>query len=213
MEPIWSERHSAGDFLAIAQQVRWARHGFLRSQFMKAALAAFPPDRRLSATVAANLLLPFVDPNYRQSSVRLIVRGKTVHIPKRIHFIGLCDAKLGEEPAPLQVVQCLRTRSTDGYERQASLRDILLLNEPWSIPFVVLLAGEYVVEIIEDILVALPALSPEAYIEFVRENRDAMRLLRSRATSYWDCYYRASYPNRSAYPGLAFLHQLEIWAS
>lgn len=186
---------------------------FSSPNFLKAALAAFPPDRRLSATGAANLLLPFVDPNYRQSSVRLIVRGKTVHIPKRIRFIGLCEAKLEEERAPLQVVQCLRTRSTDGYERQAFLRHILFLNEPWSIPFVVLLAGEYVVEIIEDILVSLPALSPEAYIEFVRENRDTMRLLRSRATSYWDCYYRTSYRNRSPYPGLAFLHQLEIWAS
>jgi len=87
------------------------------------------------------------------------------------------------------------------------------LNEPWSIPFVVLLAGEYVVEIIDDMLVSLPALNPQVYIEFVRENRDTMRLLRSRATSYWDCYYRASYPNRSSYPGLAFLHQLEMWAS
>jgi hypothetical protein len=186
---------------------------FSAPNFLKAAVAAFPPDRGLSAAGAANLLLPFVDPNYRQSSIRVIVHGKTVHIPKRIHFIGLCEAKLEEEHAPLQVVQCLRTRSTDGHERQASLRNILPLNEPWSIPFVVLLAGEYVVEIIGDILVSLPALNPQAYIEFVRENRDTMRILRSRATSYWDCYYRVSYPNRSAYPGLAFLHQLEIWAS
>ena len=120
---------------------------FSAPNFLKAAVAAFPPDRRLSADGAANLLLPFVDPNYRQSTVRVIVRGKTVHIPKRIHFIGLCDAKLEEERAPLQVVQCLRTRSTDGFERQAALRHILPLNEPWAIPFVVLLAGEYVVEI------------------------------------------------------------------
>lgn len=109
-------------------------------------------------------------------------------------------------------MQCLRTRSTDGYERQAALRHILPLNEPWSIPFVVLLAGEYVVEIIYDILSSMPMLNSEAYIEFVRENRGMMRLLRSKANSYWDCYYR-TYPNRSAYPGLAFLHQLENWAS
>jgi hypothetical protein len=59
-------------------------------------------DRRLSATGAANLLLPFVDPHYRQSSVRLIVHGKTVHIPKRIHFIGQCEAKSEDERGPLQ---------------------------------------------------------------------------------------------------------------
>lgn len=181
--------------------------------FLNAAVAAFPPDRRVSATGAAKLLLPFVDANYRQSCVDVLVRGKAVRIPKRVHFVGLSEAKLGNEHALLPAVQCLRTRSTDGYERQAAVRHILPLNEPWSIPFVVLLAGEYVVEIIDEIVASLSALNREAYIEFVRENRGAMRLLRSKATSYWDCYYRTSYPNRSAYPGLAFLHQLEIWAS
>ena len=186
---------------------------FSAPNFLKAAVAAFPPDRLVPATGAARLLLPFVDTNYRQQSVKVIVRGKTIHIPKRVHFIGLSEAKLGEKLALLPTVQCLRTRSTDGYERQAALRHILPLNEPWSIPFVVLLAGEYVVEIIDDILASMPMLNSEAYIEFVRENRGMMRLLRSKATSYWDCYYRTSHPNRSAYPGLAFLHQLEIWAS
>lgn len=186
---------------------------FSAPNFLKAAVAAFPPDRGVSATGAARLLLPFVDPNYRQQPLKVIVRGKTVYIPKRIHVIGLCEAKLEEEHALLPAAQCLRTRSTDGYERQAALRHMLPLNEPWSIPFVVLLAGEYVVEIIDDILASMPMLNPEAYTEFVRENRDMMRLLRSKATSYWDCYYRTSHPSRSAYPRLAFLHQLEIWAS
>lgn len=181
--------------------------------FLKAAAAAFPPDRQVWAAGAASLLLPFVDPNYRQWSVNVIVRGRTVHIPKRVHFIGLCEEKSETQPKLWPTVQCLRTRSTDGYERQASLRCILTLNEPWSIPFVVVLAGEYVVEIIDDIVASLSVLNREAYIEFVRENRGLMRLLRSRATSYWDCYYRTSHPDRSIYPGLAFLHQLEIWAS
>jgi hypothetical protein len=186
---------------------------FSAPNFLKAGVAAFPPDRRVSAAGAARLLLPFVDPTYRQQSVKVIVRGKTIHIPKRVHFIGLSEAQLGEDVALLPTVQCLRTRSTDGYERQAALRHILPLNEPWSIPFVVLLASEYVVEIIDDILASMPMLNSEAYIEFVLENRGMMRLLRSKATSYWDCYYRISHPDRSAYPGIAFLHQLEIWAS
>ena len=93
------------------------------------------------------------------------------------------------------------------------MRSILTLNEAWSIPFVVMLAGEYVVEIIDDIVASLPLLDREAYIDFVRENRSLMRRLRSRAASYWNCYYRMSNPERSSYPGLALLHQLEDWAS
>jgi hypothetical protein len=181
--------------------------------FLKAAVAAFPPDRQGLAIGAGRILSPFVDRSYRRPSVQVTVRGETVHLPKRIHFIGLGEANLEPPPTFWPAVQCLRTRSTDGYERQASLRRVLPLNEPWSIPFVVLLAGEYVVEIIDDIVGSLSLLNRETYISFVRENRDLMRLLRSKATSYWDCYYRRSNADRSSYPGLAFLHQLEIWAS
>jgi hypothetical protein len=78
---------------------------------------------------------------------------------------------------------------------------------------VVLLAGEYVIEIIDDIVTSFPMLDQAAYVNFLRENRALMRHLRSKATSYWDCYYRTSYPDRGSYPGLAFLHQLELWAS
>jgi hypothetical protein len=185
---------------------------FSAQDFLQAAAAAFPPDRRVAATAAAELLWPFVDLGYRQPSIGVIVRGKTVHIPKRIHFVGLREARPKEQDAQPAEVQCLRTRSTDGHERQAALRQILPLNEPWSIPFVALLAGEYVIEIIDDIVASLPMLNPAAYGEFARDNRSMMRLLRSRATSYWDCYYRASHPDRRTYLGIAFLHQLEIWA-
>src|SRR5215469_4027840 len=100
--------------------------------FLKAIVAAFPPDRQVLAAGAARILLPSVDPNYRQSFVGVIVRGKTVHIPKRIHFAGLPESNLKTQPTFWPAVQCLRTRSTDGYERQASLRSVLPLNEPWS---------------------------------------------------------------------------------
>jgi hypothetical protein len=181
--------------------------------FVKAAVAAFPPDNQALATGAARFLSRFVDDSYRLSSTRLIVCGKTVKIPKRIYFLGLREENLRTQPTFLPAIHCLCTRSTDGYERQAALRYIPSLNEPWSIPFVVLLSGEYVVEIIDDMIGSLSVFNREAYINFVRENRGPMRLLRSKATSYWNCYYRTSHPNRNNYPGLAFLRQLEVWAS
>jgi hypothetical protein len=180
--------------------------------FLKAAMAAFPPANQALAAGAAKALSPFVDDSYRQSSVRVVVLGATVQIPKRIHFLGLREEDL-KQGTFWPAIRCLCTRSTDGYERQASLRSILSLNEPWSIPFVVLLAGEYVVEITDDMVGSFSVFDREAYINFVRENRGLMRLLRSKATSYWNCYYRASHPDRSSYPGFAFLHQLEVWAS
>ena len=183
------------------------------SNFLKAAIEAFPPANRVLATEATSALLSLVDHNYLQSSMRVIVLGKTVQIPKRIHFIGPADEGLKAQSTFWPVVQCLYTRSTDGYWRQASLRRIVDINEPWSIPFVVLLAGEYVIEIIDDMMASIAVLDRAAYVNFVRENRGLMGLLRSKATSYWDCYYRVAYPNRRSYPGLAFLQQLELWAT
>jgi len=68
------------------------------------------------------------------------------------------------------------------------------------------------VEIVQDIQSSLPLLDRDIYANFVRENRPAMQLLRSRAASYWDCYHRRAYPDKRAYPGMAVLNQLEQWA-
>jgi hypothetical protein len=154
-----------------------------------------------------------VDEAYRLSSLEVFVLGAPVRIPKRIHFVGLDEAARTTSEATRLTTQCLCTRSTDGYIRQASPRRILVSNEPWVVPCVVLLAGEYVVEIVEDIAASAPALDRAAYTNFIRENRGLMRLLRSRATSYWNCCYRQDYGDRSAYPGLALLHELERWAA
>ncbi|TIN76071.1 MAG: hypothetical protein E5Y29_16680 [Mesorhizobium sp.] len=109
--------------------------------------------------------------------------------------------------------QCLLTRSTDGYLRQKSAKIILPLNEPWTIPFIVLLLGEYVVEILDDIHLAMPYFDQTAYASFVRQNRQVMRAIRAKATSYWNAYYRQSYPGRKSYPAIAVLNQLDTWAT
>ncbi len=185
----------------------------MRAPFLKAAVAAFPPSSRTMAEDAARTLVPFVDDRYRSSSVRAYVHGRSVQIPTRIHFLELDEGKLRIQSSSWAAIQCLCTRGTDGYMRQASLRRVLGFNESWAIPFVVLLAGEYVVEIIDDIVASLSTLDRDAYANFARENRPMMRRLRSKASSYWNVYYRRSHPDRSTYPGLAFLHQLEVWAS
>jgi hypothetical protein len=181
--------------------------------FLKAANAAFPSSCRALAEDAAGTLAPFVNDVYRQSSVQVMVHGEAVQIPKRIYFSGLDEGGIQVESRSEPLIQCLCTRSANGYLRHAALRRILAADEVWVIPYVVLLAGGYVAEIIEDMVASLAALNRCAYINFVLENRPVMRLLQSQAMSYWDCYYRGPYPDRSTYPGLAFLHQLELWAS
>ena len=93
------------------------------------------------------------------------------------------------------------------------MRSILMIDQPWSVPFVVALAGEYVREIAEDIYAARGTLDRDIYVDFVRENRALTRRLRERAISYWNCHHRFVYPDLQAYPGSAFLRELERWSA
>ncbi|MTJ81956.1 MAG: hypothetical protein F8N37_13215 [Telmatospirillum sp.] len=191
--------------------------------FLESAVTAFPPSCGIFSASAARILKPFVDQRYRMPPWRpVIVLGEAVRIPYRIHFQGLDESNLQIRGDARAAILCLCTRSTDGYTRQRALRQVLTIGEPWIAPFVMLLAGEYVVEIIEDIVRNIPAFNREIYAAFVRENRIFMQFLRARATSYWNEYYRCpcyKHPHygvgyhRDTYPGLIFLDQLEMWAN
>jgi hypothetical protein len=180
--------------------------------FLVIATNAFPYSCKELAQEEGKALLPLVDESYRTSSIEVIVPGGgTVQIPQRIHFAGMKNLTMEADRS--LIAQCLLTRSTDGYIRHEAVRHLLRAKETWCIPFVVLLAGEYVVEIISDLTGALPDLDRYAYVDFVRNNRKLMTKLRAKAGSYWNCYYRGDFLNKSTYPGLVFLLQLDAWAS
>ncbi len=100
------------------------------------------------------------------------------------------------------------TRHHDGYLRQQCVRDLLPAEEPWMVPFVLQLLGEYVVEISEHIDAAITDPPPARYVEFAAENPRYIQRLRQQATSYWNEYYRRTYPNRLEYPALRALARL-----
>ena len=152
--------------------------GLMRWQnFSQSAIAAFPFDIRNAAEQAAKKLAPLVDASYRYRLVDAQVLGFSVSIPSRIHFTKtkLPDPRLRGKR--WLAIQCLSTRATDGYLRHKALEAIVNSREPAAIPFIVLLAGEYVVEIIDDMVLSLPTLDRVAYASFVRENRQLMQRL------------------------------------
>jgi hypothetical protein len=98
-------------------------------------------------------------------------------------------------------------RSHDGYIRQRELAHLLGADEPWVVPFVVQLCGEYLVEICRDIQAFvrgdLPRrpLARRAYADFVEHNPAFVDLTQQRACNYWRCYHWRSY-GFVDYPGL-----------
>ena len=107
---------------------------------------------------------------------------------------------------------CLGTRHGDGYLREACVRQLIHLDQPWVMPFVVQLIGEYVAEIAQVVLNALPAVNAASYATFVRRNAGFVATTRRRATSYWSCYYRQQYSALRDYPGIMALDVIEEMA-
>ncbi|MFD0555691.1 hypothetical protein ACFQ3B_01345 [Stackebrandtia endophytica] len=190
-----------------------------------------PQDRSsLARTVTGAFPSPLIDdaakvlavlPETRLSPMghfEVEVRGEVVAIPSRIY---------NEEPDAVsqltriqrEMLHCLYTRQSDGYGRQRHLEMIVESTQPWVVPFVMQLAGEYVLEILEVIREGLTDLAdPDSarrslYGEFIAHNQAFFARTERRVVSYWTCYYRRDYPVFGTYPGSVLMEAFRAAAS
>ncbi|MDO5080312.1 hypothetical protein [Buchananella hordeovulneris] len=150
---------------------------------------------RTDCPVGSEELTPtrLIQDSYSRLGPRLIYQQEVLTIPYR-HY----DISAGAAPGPAQTVRAAwLTRSLDGFVRQRALR--LMLWEPhgWHAPYVLQLCGEYVPQIIDDVLVfatgqlrKLPDLAA-AWHQFAADNPAFVSLCFARAASYW-AEYRAA---------------------
>ncbi|MEU6859746.1 hypothetical protein AB0B28_12855 [Glycomyces sp. NPDC046736] len=148
------------------------------------------------------------------------VRGEIVALPARLY---------NEEPDAASVrrlnrtqqemLHCLYTRQSDGHVRQRHLETILESMQPWIVPFVMRLTGEYVLEILEVIREGLDDLAVAGsarrslYGEFIAHNPMFFARTERRVVSYWTCYYRGDYPEFGTYPGSALMEAFRAAAT
>ncbi|MFS2217150.1 hypothetical protein ACCD08_21820 [Telluria sp. Tellsp104] len=135
------------------------------------------------------------------------VDGATLHIPYRLYYdpARLRRALDDAQGAERRIVACLGTRHVDGHVRQACLAQILDSDEPWLMPYIVQLAGEYVIEIVEDVARWIGTRDASTLASFARANPAWLATLGRRVTSYWNCYHRRAFPDRADYPGTRVL--------
>jgi hypothetical protein len=142
------------------------------------------------------------------------VAHEGLSIPGRI-YNAEPDAGAGElTPGAELVLHSIYTRHHNGYVRQRHLAYIVGAINPWIPAYVVRLAGEYIVEIVESITAGLPGLivpgsdQRAAYGRFAAENARFIDLTDVRVASYWNAYYRARYHRLADYPGRVLLADL-----
>jgi hypothetical protein len=173
-------------------------------------LRAFPTALRDDVTAVARVMPPPGHPAAKRREPAL-VQSETIDIPYRIYNPEPpADAVEGMSDRQKLIVACVYSRHHDGHVRERHSAHIVDSTEPWVVPFVVQLLGEYVVEICALILSRLAARSSFAspgYREFAQANSEFIALTEQRAISYWSCYYRDRYARRE-YPAIAALDRL-----
>ena len=97
--------------------------------------------------------------------------------------------------------------------RQRQLERNLPAYEPWIVPFVVQLTGEYVIELLDTCESHFSLLDPLLYGSFIRDNPKYFQATRDRMISYWDCYYRRLYKRKPDYVGFRLFDRFQDFAS
>lgn len=129
-------------------------------------------------------------------------------IPYRIYHQGYESAFAHLTETQSILYSCLLTRHHDGHVRQRQLERILSVHEPWIVPFVLQLTGEYVIQILDTVEAHLSKFDPVLYGRFIRDNHAYFQTTQARMISYWDCYYRRLYKHPSDYVGFRVFAKL-----
>jgi hypothetical protein len=148
---------------------------------------------------------------YNGGTFEIRINDEIIHIPERIYY---------EEPKEIeemklsyvqrQIIDCIFTRHHDGYVRQKRLNSIFKrgIVQKWIIPYIIRLAGEYLVEIIEDIYSNIHLIPVNELEEFINKNQKFMGTTKGRIASYWGEYYMGNI-KKNEYIGFKLKNYLE----
>jgi len=138
------------------------------------------------------------------------LNNECLKIPYRI-YADIPDEELIQK-LPIrqqQIISCVLTRHHNGYIRERHLKKILLINEPWIVPYISQLIGEYVIEILTEISNKLVRLEMKNFNRFFDDNPKFYYITKQRVRSYWDCYYKEEYKVFNDYIGNKIITHFE----
>jgi hypothetical protein len=140
----------------------------------------------------------------------VLIDEERIDIPYRI-YLDLPSQELIELLTAKQthILNCYLTRHHNGYIREQFLRKIMILNEPWVIPYISQLIGEYILEILIVINNNIENIQIKEYTYFFKHNPLFFPRLKQRVISYWDCYYKNEFMDFNEYIGNKIIKHFE----
>lgn len=157
------------------------------------------PDGLKATVLRVSQLLD--EPSYpSRAGDEVALASEAIRLPLRVYMAEPPPELLESlETAELVVARCLLARHHDGFVRQRQIAELVKLSEPWSVPYVLALLGEYVLEIHQSLVETLvPALGDDdatqnSYGELLHANPEWWSLIQNRVVSYWATYHRFKY--------------------
>jgi hypothetical protein len=164
-------------------------------------LPAFPSH--LHSTVAH--LSPLLAPGNDLSpapAFSVTCEGQSLQIPVRIYTPPISEPEFAALPTlEKSIAACWFTRHHNGQVRERFLRTLSAFDSPCIVAYVVALCGEYVLELLDYIWAQHTRFAPAVLSPWLIENSAFYARTRRRIVSYWDCYYRSSFPRFETYVG------------
>ncbi|MDP8171593.1 hypothetical protein QJU96_09895 [Pasteurella skyensis] len=132
--------------------------------------------------------------------------NEILHLPSRIYFNEANDDNLTKQQK--QILYCIYTRHHNGFVREKYLKKIEVI-QIWQIPFVIQLLGEYVIELFPIIENKINKNNFFLFKKFIAENEFYFYQTECRIASYWNEYYRRTYPKLKEYIGYKIKEKLK----
>ncbi|WP_314590949.1 hypothetical protein [Paenibacillus terrigena] len=138
-----------------------------------------------------------------QDIIQYFQDNKEIRFPYRIYYIDISDEVIQNlSVRQKMILHCIYSRSCDGFVRQKHIYSLLQMDyEDWTIPYIVKICDEYVVEILEMNYDFLKEEDTERIKKFCLENIELFCKSYNRMTSYWNEYYKYKYKNFQHYIG------------
>lgn len=138
-----------------------------------------------------------------EQTICYCLNSEMVAIPYRVYYLGVSDEMLKDISLEQQMIlHCIYSRSCDGYIRQKHLKLLLSMEyTEWTIPFIVKVCDEYIVEILEMTYEILKGHDTKDIKEFCLNNVELFCKSYARMVSYWNEYYRGRFPRSKDYIG------------
>jgi hypothetical protein len=136
-------------------------------------------------------------------SVEYYLEGNLIIFPYRLYSIDISEEVIDKLSLQQKMIlHCIYSRSCDGFIRQKHIQALLRMDyKNWTIPYIIKLSDEYVIEILEMIYDILKDQDNQKIKEFCLENVQSFCKSYARMISYWNEFYRDEYLDFHKYIG------------